>query len=123
VSVYGGSTENELQQYAIFLEEELEKVPGVGRVDVFGKRDHEWHILLNPEKLKKNSLDIFDVIRSVQGRSINLPAGSLESENSMDIRIDGEFSKTDELLKLPIKTNDFHRYTILTGILFEEKFL
>jgi multidrug efflux pump subunit AcrB len=25
----------------------------------------------------------------------------------MDIRIDGEFSKTDELLKLPIKTNDF----------------
>ena len=107
VSVYGGSTENELQQYAIFLEDELEKVPGVGRVDVFGKRDHEWHILLKPEKLKKNSLDIFDVIRSVQGRSINLPAGSLESENSMDIRIDGEFSKTEELLKLPIKTNDF----------------
>ena len=107
ISIYGGKTENDLQQYAIFLEEELEKVEGVARVDVFGKRDHEWHILLNPEKLNKNTIDIFDVIRSVQGRSINLPAGSLESENSKDIRIDGEFSKTEELLQLPIKTNEF----------------
>ena len=107
LSVYGGESENQLQQYAIFLEEELEKVPGVARVDVFGKRDHEWHIYLKSEKLKENSIDIFDVVRSVQGRSINLPAGSLESENSMDIRIDGEFSKPEELLELPVKTNDF----------------
>ncbi len=107
ISIYGGKSENDLQQYAVFLEEELEKVEGVARVDVFGKRDHEWHILLNPEKLNKNTIDIFDVIRSVQGRSINLPAGSLESENSKDIRIDGEFSKTEELLQLPIKTNEF----------------
>ena len=92
ISIYGGKSENNLQQYAVFLEEELEKVEGVARVDVFGKRDHEWHILLNPEKLNKNTIDIFDVIRSVQGRSINLPAGSLESENSKDIRIDGELS-------------------------------
>ncbi|MDX1957565.1 MAG: efflux RND transporter permease subunit [Leptospiraceae bacterium] len=106
LSLYGGKNENALQEYGIFLEDELEKLPGVARVDVFGKRDHEWHVLVNSKRLSSRSLDIMDVVNSIRGRSINLPAGSLENENSADIRIDGEFKKIEEISKLPLKTNE-----------------
>ncbi|MCE9499139.1 MAG: efflux RND transporter permease subunit, partial [Leptospira sp.] len=43
-SVFGGKDEIELHSSGEFIELELEKIPGVARVDVFGKRDREWHI-------------------------------------------------------------------------------
>ncbi|MCB1177344.1 MAG: efflux RND transporter permease subunit, partial [Leptospiraceae bacterium] len=105
-SIYGGKDENELQEYAIYIQDEIRKISGVARVDIFGKRDHEWHVLANFDEIKRRNLDIMDIVQSVSGRSINLPAGSLENEESKDIRIDGEFKKIEDIYKLPIRTNE-----------------
>jgi multidrug efflux pump subunit AcrB len=105
-SVFGGIDENELQAYAIFVEDELEKLPGVARVDVFGKRDHEWHILADFNLSRKRSITIMDIVSSISGRNVNLPAGSLENENSKDIKIDGEFKSLKEIESLPIQTSE-----------------
>ncbi|EMY14313.1 RND transporter, Hydrophobe/Amphiphile Efflux-1 (HAE1)/Heavy Metal Efflux (HME) family, permease protein [Leptospira weilii str. Ecochallenge] len=43
-SIFGGKDEIELHTTAEFIEREIEKIQGVARVDVFGKRDREWHI-------------------------------------------------------------------------------
>ncbi|MCB1141188.1 MAG: efflux RND transporter permease subunit [Leptospiraceae bacterium] len=105
-SVYGGKDENQLQEYAVFVEEELEKLPGVARVDIFGRRDHEWHVLADFKDSTSKAITIMDLVNSIGGRSINLPAGSLENENSKDIRIDGEFKEIDEIERLPVKTSE-----------------
>jgi multidrug efflux pump subunit AcrB len=115
-SIYGGKDENELQAYTLFVEEELEKLPGVARVDVFGKRDREWHVLTKFDASKKQSLNIMDVAHSIAGRSINLPAGSFENEDSKDIRIDGEFKTIQEIGELPVKTNEILKHIRIKDI-------
>ncbi|MFB5652045.1 efflux RND transporter permease subunit [Leptospira wolffii] len=105
-SVYGGKDEIELHTVAEFIELELEKIPGVARVDVFGKRDREWHILVNADRLKQYSLDLSDITQSIRNRNINLPAGSVDSEEAFDLRIDGEFKQPSEIGKIPVRTND-----------------
>ncbi|MGJ4746855.1 efflux RND transporter permease subunit [Leptospira sp. SA-E8] len=105
-SVYGGKDEIELHTITEFIELELEKIPGVARVDVFGKRDREWHILVNADRLKQYQLDLSDITRTIRTRNINLPAGSVDSENAFDLRIDGEFKQPSEIGKIPVRTND-----------------
>ncbi|TGL35421.1 efflux RND transporter permease subunit [Leptospira koniambonensis] len=105
-SVYGGRDEIELHSVAEFIELELEKIPGIARVDVFGKRDREWHILVNADKLKQYQLDLSDITRTIRTRNINLPAGSVDSEDAFDLRIDGEFKQPSEIGKIPVRTND-----------------
>ncbi|TGM96091.1 efflux RND transporter permease subunit [Leptospira dzoumogneensis] len=105
-SVYGGKDEIELHTIAEFIELELEKIPGIARVDVFGKRDREWHILVNADRLKQYQLDLSDITRTIRTRNINLPAGSVDSENAFDLRIDGEFKHPSEIGKIPVRTND-----------------
>ncbi|AOP35327.1 acriflavin resistance protein [Leptospira tipperaryensis] len=105
-SISGGKDEIELHTTAEFIELELEKIPGVARVDVFGKRDREWQILVNANKLKQYSLDLSDIVNTIRNRNINLPAGSVDSENSFDLRIDGEFKDPSEIGKIPTRTNE-----------------
>lgn len=105
-SVYGGKDEIELHSVAEFIELELEKIPGIARVDVFGKRDREWHILVNADRLKQYQLDLSDITRTIRTRNINLPAGSVDSDNAFDLRIDGEFKHPGDIGKIPVRTND-----------------
>lgn len=105
-SIFGGKDEIELHTTAEFIERELEKIQGVARVDVFGKRDREWHILVNANKLKQYSLDLNDIINTIRNRNINLPAGSVDSETAFDLRIDGEFKDPSEIAKIPTRTNE-----------------
>ncbi|MCX7998981.1 MAG: efflux RND transporter permease subunit, partial [Leptospiraceae bacterium] len=117
-SIYGGKDENELQSYALFLEDELEKIEGVARVDVFGKRDHEWHVLTKFDLAKKTNVSIMDVVHSIGGRSVNLPAGSFENEEAKDIRIDGEFKRLEEIGELPVRTNEILKHIRIKDIAF-----
>ncbi|TGK14091.1 efflux RND transporter permease subunit [Leptospira fletcheri] len=106
-SVFGGKNEIELHTTAEFIERELEKIPGVARVDVFGKRDREWHILVNANRLKQYQLDLSDVTNAIRNRNVNLPVGSVETQVAFDLRIDGEFREPSDIYKVPIRTNDF----------------
>ncbi|TGK01034.1 efflux RND transporter permease subunit [Leptospira semungkisensis] len=115
-SVYGGKDEIELHTVAEFIELELEKIPGVARVDVFGKRDREWHILVNANRLKQYQLDLSDITRAIRSRNINLPAGSVDSEEAFDLRIDGEFKHPYEIGKIPVRTNDIFSTVRLSDI-------
>ncbi|MDI7209695.1 efflux RND transporter permease subunit [Leptospira santarosai] len=105
-SIFGGKDEIELHTTAEFIEREIEKIQGVARVDVFGKRDREWHILVNANKLKRYSLDLNDIVNTIRNRNINIPAGSVDSEAAFDLRIDGEFKHPSEIGKIPTRTNE-----------------
>ncbi|HMV79454.1 MAG TPA: efflux RND transporter permease subunit [Leptospiraceae bacterium] len=105
-SLFNADNENTLQSYGVFMKEELEKLPGVARVEIFGKRDHEWHISVNAEKLHSRGLDMQDIISTLKGRILNLPAGSTENENAEDIRVNGEFEQLSDMKNLAVKSNE-----------------
>lgn len=70
--------EERLRQFAKNLDALLEQVPQVKKVRVYGIRDRELKILIDPARLQHYQLTIDDVALAVQARNVNLPAGSLE---------------------------------------------
>ncbi|HRG77923.1 MAG TPA: efflux RND transporter permease subunit, partial [Leptospiraceae bacterium] len=106
ISVYGGANETELQTNAKYIQDELRKVEGVGRVDAFGKRKKEWQVLVNPLLKQKYSLGFSDIISAIADKNVSIPGGSINAEYTKDIRVTGEFQEIGELDKLPIRANE-----------------
>ncbi|MCB1327688.1 MAG: efflux RND transporter permease subunit [Leptospiraceae bacterium] len=106
VSLYGAASEIELSEQARFFENQLEKLPGVARVDVFGERDREWHILVRPEQLSRYRISLMDVNAALSGRNVNVPGGVLEAQSALNIRTSGQFTEIDELGALPVQSNE-----------------
>lgn len=106
ISVYGGANEIELQTNAKYIQDELRKVEGVGRVDAFAKRKKEWQVLVNPTLKQKYSLGFSDIISAIAEKNVSIPGGSINAEYTKDIRVTGEFQEISELGKLPIRANE-----------------
>ncbi|MCR9142910.1 MAG: efflux RND transporter permease subunit [bacterium] len=102
ISIYGARNEMELYEMGRFYERQLEKVPGVARVDVFGERDREWHILIQPDKMVQSNVSLMDVSRAISGRNVDVPGGVLEAEAAQNIRTSAEFNTIEELGGLPV---------------------
>ncbi len=102
ISIYGARNEMELYEMGRFYERQLEKVPGVARVDVFGERDREWHILIQPDKMVQSNVSLMDVSRAISGRNVDVPGGVLEADAAQNIRTSAEFDTIDELGGLPV---------------------
>ena len=106
ISVYGGANETELQTNAKYIQDELRKVEGVGRVEAFAKRKKEWQVLVNPSLKQKYSLGFSDIISAIADKNVSIPGGSINAEYTKDIRVTGEFQEISELDKLPIRANE-----------------
>jgi multidrug efflux pump subunit AcrB len=116
ISVYGGKDEIELQTNAKFIQDELRKVEGVGRVDAFGKRKKEWQVLVNPSLKQKYSLGFYDIISAIAEKNVSIPGGSINAEYTKDIRVTGEFQEISELGKLPIRANESGNQVFISQI-------
>lgn len=106
ISIFGARNELELYEQGRFFERQLEKVPGVARVDVFGERDREWHILIQPDKMNRNNVSLMDVTRAISGRNVDVPGGVLEADAAQNIRTSAEFESISELGGLPVLASD-----------------
>jgi multidrug efflux pump subunit AcrB len=116
IAVTGNLKEQELQTAARFLDDELRKVPGVSRVDVFGKRKEEWRIMVNPTLNSRYVVNFLDIFESINKRIISIPAGSFLAPQTRDIRVTGEIESIEELRDLPIRSNDIGKSIVLNQI-------
>lgn len=123
ISLYGPEDERELTHTAEFYELQLEKVPGVARVDVFGERDHEWHVLIDPDRMRARAVNVLDVVQSLSGRNVSIPGGAVEAQRALNIRTSGEFKSIGELAHMPVQSNEMGGMTRLNQIArFRESF-
>lgn len=81
VSVYGDASERELKEFAKDLRDKIANLPGISNVSVVGDRDYEVSIELSERRLQEYQLTFNDVVSAVRQSSIDLPGGSIRSEN------------------------------------------
>lgn len=106
IGIFGNVSEKILQEGSEFVEKQLERVPGVSKVNIFGKRDREWWIELSPTRMRALSVTSADVIRAIAEKNVNMPAGSFASDFAVDLRTSGEIKSLRELKNLPLRSND-----------------
>jgi multidrug efflux pump len=103
VSVLGPVAVEELTRIATFVEEELEKVSGVSRVDTGGVRDEEVQVIVSQEALKTFGINLSDVVAALSRTNASLPAGDITIGNAKyAIKFEGDIDSPEEVADLAI---------------------
>jgi CzcA family heavy metal efflux pump len=87
------------------LQEDIEEVSGVLRVDLAGGVEREIHIDVDPHKLEHHKVSLNQVIGAIQRENVNLPGGSLEmGAMQYTVRVPGEFKEVPPLAEIVVKS-------------------
>ncbi|MFI2741532.1 efflux RND transporter permease subunit [Zhouia sp. PK063] len=99
---------------------ELQRVNGVGDVNVFSTQDYAMRIWLNPEKLAAYNLIPSDIQAALNEQSLEAAAGSLGDNNgesfSYIIKYSGRFKTVDQYKNIIIKALGNGKYLRLKDV-------
>jgi len=103
VSVYGDVTERELKEVTTNMREEMANLPGVSDVSVFGARDFEVSVEISEVQLQAYNLTFEDVVNAIRRTSVDIPGGSIRSENgNILLRAKGQAYTAWDFAQIPL---------------------
>ncbi len=75
------------------IQDRLERVPGVGRVDVYGGRERELRVTVDPGRMARYRLTVPDVLRALRAANLSVSAGDVEEgKRRYVVRADAELN-------------------------------
>ncbi|WP_199611541.1 efflux RND transporter permease subunit [Flocculibacter collagenilyticus] len=105
LAVYGDLTERGLKVFANDIRDEIKAMPGISKVDVVGERDYEIAIEVTEQTLRKYNLTFEQVVNAVRNSSIDVPGGSIKSENGdILLRAKGQAYNAQEFEEIVLVT-------------------
>ncbi|WP_105618862.1 efflux RND transporter permease subunit [Vallitalea okinawensis] len=107
IGVAGGE---ELQDLMTIVDTEivgrLERIEGVGSIDVSGGQEHKVDITLLPDKMEGYEISPQTITQLLSAENLNLPVGDIAyGSKEMSIRVVGEFESLEDIKNLPIPTS------------------
>jgi multidrug efflux pump len=81
----------------------LQTIPGVSGAPIFGERRFSMRVWLSPSELAARGLTAQDIENSIRTRSVELPAGRIESDRrEFSVRYLGELRTPDEFADMTV---------------------
>lgn len=109
INLSGDYSLNELKDYAEYLEEEIEDIPEISKVEIKGLDDREIQINVDPHKLETYEIGFQDIEDAVNFENINISGGDLLIDRTTrTIRTVGEFASMDEIKNIVVKNEDIN---------------
>ena len=85
----------------------LQTIPGVSGAPIFGERRFSMRVWLSPRELAARGMTAQDVESAIRTRSVEIPAGRIESERrEFSVRYLGEMKTPDEFNDLTVSNRD-----------------
>ncbi|MFC1510598.1 efflux RND transporter permease subunit [Candidatus Omnitrophota bacterium] len=107
ISISGPYSEQVRRQYAENLEDIVLNITGVASVRRFGWRDPQFHVEVNPVKIKEYHVSMNEIMTALKTRNITLPGGHLTTQTEeFNVRTTGEFNTAQEIENVIIRAND-----------------
>jgi multidrug efflux pump len=104
INLSGDYSLDELKEYAELLEEEIEDVPQISKVDIRGVMDKEVDIRVDNLRLEAMNLSINDISSAIQQENLTISGGDLKiSDFSRTVSVKGEFSDMEDIRNIIIK--------------------
>ncbi len=100
------------------LQERVESTDGVGEVVIFGARQREIRIYVNPDRLRAYNLSVTEVSNAIRSQNIELPGGNLnEGQKIIGLRTLSKITDVNEFNEIvitqrngfPVKIKDIGR--------------
>ncbi|MCA9298439.1 MAG: efflux RND transporter permease subunit, partial [Phycisphaerales bacterium] len=100
VSMLSDSIDDEIRPF-------LERIDGVARVSVFGGRQRELQVLLDPELLAARRLSYQEVLDALRRENENISAGTIdEGKRRVRVRVIGQFQNETQVLNTVVAYRD-----------------
>lgn len=98
ISISGDVSPLQLKEIADTLQDTLETVPGVLKVDVLGVLEPEIRLEFNPDRLASYNLTIPEILALIPSENVNISAGGLETEGTkFNVRVPAELVTAEQV--------------------------
>lgn len=107
INLSGDYTLDQLKEYAELLEDEIEDIPEVSKVDIRGIPQKEVKVLVDVLKMEPLEISFFDVENAIQNENMTMSGGDLLVDGfRRNVRVIGEFESLDDLRNLVVKAEN-----------------
>ena len=104
INLSGEFSMDQLKDYAEYLEEEIESLNEISKVDIRGIDDKEVRIMVDNKKLESMKLGFRDIAGAIQNENMTISGGNLLVDGyRRNVRVVGEIRSTEELENIIIK--------------------
>lgn len=104
INLSGDFSMDQLKEYGEYLEEEIEKVPEVSKVDIRGIQDKEIEISVDLFKMETSQISFNDIGMAIQNENMTVSGGDLlENGIRRNVRVIGEFKSAKEIENIIVK--------------------
>jgi multidrug efflux pump len=105
INLKGNYTTQQLKKFGEYLQDEIENVPEVKKVDILGVDDKEVEIAIDVFKMSAAKVSFDDIQNAVKYENMTMSGGNLVSQGSRNnIRIVGEISNPEQLDNVVVKS-------------------
>ena len=107
INLSGDYSISELKDYAELLEDEIEGIYEISKVEISGLNDREVKINVNPHKLDAFELSFTDIENAVAAENVSISGGELRlGDTRRTLRVIGEFEDVKEMEGIIVKNEN-----------------
>ena len=107
INMSGEFSLDQLKDYGEYLEERIEDLTEISKVDIRGIDDKEVRVLVDTKKLESLELSFRDIAGAIQNENMTISGGNLLVDGyRRNVRVVGEIRELDELRNVIIKERE-----------------
>ncbi len=124
INISGDYPVMKLKEFGEYLEDEIENLPEIKKVDIRGAQEKEIEVAVDIYKMMASSVSFNDVTSAISSGNMTMSAGNyISSGQRRTIRILGEIENPDDLENFVVKSEDGDNVYLkdIADISFKEK--
>ncbi len=104
INLSGDFSMDQLKLFGEYLEDEIEKVPEISKVNIRGIQDKEMEISIDLYKMEISKISFQDIETAIQNENITISGGDLlENGIRRNVRVIGEFKSVKDIEDIIVK--------------------
>ena len=104
INLSGDFSMDQLKEYGEYLEDRIEKVPEITKVEIRGIQDKEMEISVDLYKMEISQISFNDIAAAIQNENMTVSGGDLlENGIRRNVRVIGEFRTAKEIEDIIVK--------------------
>ncbi len=104
INLSGDFSMDQLKEYGEYLEDEIEKVPEISKVEIRGIQEKEMEISVDLYKMELSKISFNDIAAAIQNENMTVSGGDLLEEGlRRNVRVIGEFKSAKEIEDVIVK--------------------
>lgn len=105
INISGNFPLEKLKSYGEQLQDKIEAMSEITRVDIVGALTREIQINLDINKMKAYGIAFYDIQSAIQGENVNISGGELNVQDvRRSLRVAGEFKSVDQIKNVIIRS-------------------